>query len=139
MERQARLKQINGSVYTEEAANNQMARVEASLNTLKSMQERERQYIRAGGWYMLEIVRPDTAEARTRWALDGTRNINGTSREVSRQKMYVASVRYATDAIHMDCRGLDNFARRENGDFTYYQVPLIIHQSETFVLSVTRA
>lgn len=112
----------------------------ANLNHLKDLKERdtERSEIQSGHYYILEIVRPDTREARSRWGLDGTRNINGVSRVVSRQKMYVANVWKSGNEIRLDCRGMDNFGRREDGIFIYYQTPMSIHQNDTFVLSLTR-
>lgn len=112
----------------------------ADLNRLKDNNERnkERSLVESGHYYMLEIVRPDTRESRSRWGLDGTRNINGVSRVVSRQKMYVANVWKSGNEIRLECRGYDNFGRRDNGIFVYYQVPMSIHHSDTFVLSATR-
>ena len=112
----------------------------ANLNYLKTLKERdaERSEIQSGHYYILEIVRPDTREAKSRWGMDGTRSINGVSRVVSRQKMYVANVRKGGNEIRLECRGVDNFGRREDGIFIYYQTPMSIHRSDTFVLSLTR-
>lgn len=114
--------------------------ITADLNHLKNINERsaERSSVESGHYYMLEIVRPDTREARSRWGLDGTRNINGVSRVVSRQKMYVANVWKSGNEIRLECRGYDNFGRCDDGIFVYYQTPMSIHQSDTFVLSLTR-
>ena len=112
----------------------------ADLNHLKDNNERntERSSVESGHYYMLEIVRPDTRESRSCWGLDGTRNINGISRVVSRQKMYVANVWKSGNEIRLECRGYDNFGRCDDGIFVYYQTPMSIHQSDTFVLSLTR-
>lgn len=114
--------------------------ITADLNRLKHHDERciERNSVELGHYYILEIVRPDTREARSRWGLDGTRNINGVSRVVSRQKMYVANVWKSGNEIRLECRGYDNFGRCDDGIFVYYQTPMSIHQSGTFVLSLTR-
>ena len=113
--------------------------ITADLNHLKHHEERriERNAVESGHHYILEIVRPDTREARSRWGLDGTRNINGVSRVVSRQKMYVANVWKSGNEIRLECRGYDNFGRCDDGIFVYYQTPMSIHQSGTFVLSLT--
>lgn len=113
--------------------------IAADLNRLKHHDERriERNAVESGHYYILEIVRPDTREARSRWGLDGTRNINGVSRVVSRQKMYVANVWKSGNEIRLECRGYDNFGRCDDGIFVYYQTPMSIHQSGTFVLSLT--
>lgn len=110
------------------------------LNYLKDHKERsaECSSVESGHYYILEIVRPDTREARSRWGLDGTRNINGVSRVVSRQKMYVANVWKSGNEIRLECRGYDNFGRCDDGIFVYHQTPMSIHQSGTFVLSLTR-
>ncbi|WP_295217362.1 hypothetical protein [Ruminococcus sp.] len=114
--------------------------IAADLNRLKHHDERriERNAVESGHYYILEIVRPDTREARSRWGLDGTRNINGVSRVVSRQRMYVANVWKSGNEIRLECRGYDNFGRCDDGIFVYYQTPMSIHQSSTFVLSLTR-
>lgn len=114
--------------------------ITANLNQLKDHNERhaECNFVESGHYYILEIVRPDTCEARSRWGLDGTRNINGVSRVVSRQKMYVANVWKSGNEIRLECRGYDNFGRCDDGIFVYYQTPMSIHQSGTFVLSLTR-
>lgn len=114
--------------------------ITADLNHLKDNNERsaERSSVESGHYYILEIVRPDTREARSRWGLDGTRNINGVSRVVSRQKMYVVNVWKSENEIRLECRGYDNFGRCDDGIFVYYQTPMSIHQSGTFVLSLTR-
>ena len=113
--------------------------ITADLNRLKHHEEQriERNAVKSGHYYILEIVRPDTREARSRWGLDGTRNINGVSRVVSRQKMYVANVWKSGNEIRLECRGYDNFGRCDDGIFVYYQTPMSIHQSDTFVLSLT--
>lgn len=113
--------------------------ITADLNRLKHHEEQriERNAVKSGHYYILEIVRPDTREARSRWGLDGTRNINGVSRVVSRQKMYVANVWKSGNEIRLECRGYDNFGRCDDGIFVYYQTPMSIHQSGTFVLSLT--
>ena len=114
--------------------------ITANLSQLKDYDERhaECNFVESGHYYMLEIVRPDTREARSRWGLDGTRNINGISRVVSRQKMYVANVWKSGNEIRLECRGYDNFGRCDDGIFVYYQTPMSIHKSDTFLLSITR-
>lgn len=70
--------------------------------------------------------------------MDSTRSINGVPRVVSRQKMYVANVWKSGNEIRLECRGMDDFGRREDGIFIYYQTPMSIHRNDTFVLSLTR-
>lgn len=94
--------------------------------------------IRSGGYYILEIVRPDTKESRDLYSLDGTRNVNGAPRIVSRQKMYVERVVSDGTALKLYCMGTDNFGRRADGCYVFYQTPDPTNHRDTYVLSITK-
>lgn len=99
----------------------------------------EAQYPRGGDWYMLEIVRPATQDGIAEWCLDGMRNVNGISRPVSTQRMYVHSVIRTGGQLQLQCSGVDNFGRREDGLFVYYQTPDSQNERETYILSIKPA
>lgn len=109
-----------------------------SLNSEKTVAENrtDNGFVKSGNWYWLEIVRPATPESRSRWGIDGTRDVNGVSRPVSVQKMLVASVERWGGKLQLSCRGIDNFGRREDGVFTFYQSPDSHNERETFILSI---
>ncbi len=114
-------------------------KITAYLNTSRSGEDYHQDYraVRSGGYYILEIVRPDTREARDHYALDGTRNVNGVSRIVSKQRMYVDTVISTGTSLKLYCRGMDNFGKRADGWYIFYQTPDSLNRRDTFVLSIT--
>lgn len=118
----------------------QPVRITASLNTARKGSDYRRDYrtIKSGAYYILEIVRPDTKESRDLYALDGTRNINGAPRIVSKQRMYVEKVISSGTTLDLYCVGVDNFGRRADGVYTFYQTPDPTNHRKTFVLSITK-
>lgn len=103
-----------------------------------SEQEDVRNAVKSGCYYIFEIVRPNTEEARALWGLDGARIINGVSRIVSTQKMYVSSAVKHGSVIEFTCSGMDNFSRRADGVYVYYQTPDTLNKRDTYILSFTR-
>lgn len=110
-----------------------------SLNTCKTGNEiRQETYeMRSGKSYILEIVRPATPESLKKYSLDGTRNVNGISRVVSTQKMFVSNIIRGDNMLRFQCRGYDNFGRDASGEYIYYLTPDSQNQRETYILSAT--
>lgn len=90
------------------------------------------------GYYILEIVRPNDRENNNLYALDGTRNVNGAVRIVSRQRMYVDRVISEGTFIRLHCLGMDNFGRRADGWYVFYQTPDPTNRRDTYILSLTK-
>ena len=114
--------------------------VTANLTGYKSGNEQreDRNELVSGGWYDLEIVREYTKENRARFALDETRYINGRTKIVSKQRMYVASVMKTGHEYKLECRGTDRYGRSDDGTFIYYLSPESAHRAETYIFSFTR-
>lgn len=110
------------------------------LNTARTGKQYREDYkaIKAGYWYILEIVRPYNQETRDKYSLDGTRNVNGSYRIVSTQKMYVSRVVAHSNKLELDCRGVDNYGRRDDRTYIFYQTPDSLNQRDTYILSIKR-
>lgn len=112
----------------------------AYLNTSRNGEDyrKDYQFIRSGEYYILEIVRPATRESRDLYALDGSRNVNGMSRIVSKQRMRVETVVPDGSKLRLYCTGVDNFGRRADGWYIFYQTPDSLNRRDTYVLSITK-
>lgn len=114
--------------------------VRTNLNTARTGQEYRRDYelVKAGHYYILEIVRPNTTEMKRLYGLDEIRSINGRSRIVSKQRMYVSKVRIESNRMCLDCIGMDRYGRRADGVYVFYQTPDPTNKRDTYVQSITR-
>lgn len=94
--------------------------------------------IKAGFWYIMEIVRPTTPDLMKRYSMDGCRIVNGVYRIVSTQKMYVQRVVYQRGCYELDCYGRDNYGSVDKGVYRFYQTPDLTNKHDIFILSIKR-
>lgn len=92
-------------------------------------------FVKSGRQYIFEIVRP--WEERHKYYYDRMTSINGRACIVCKYKMYVKGIRTTSYKIMYECYGYDRVGKNVDGIFTFYNIPDLVEEKGTFVLSIT--